>query len=61
MRRITGVAGAGAGVDAGGSRVRAVGKAAAGVVGADEGVDDDEGRRRFLGIYHFYKSVVTKS
>ena len=29
--------GAGAGVDAGGSRVRAVGKA------ADEGVDDDEG------------------
>ena len=55
MRRITGVAGAGAGVDAGGSRVRAVGKA------ADVAVDDDEGRRRFLGIYHFYKSVVTKS
>ena len=43
MRRITGVGGAGAGVDAGGSRVRAVGKAAGGVVGADEGVDDDEG------------------
>ena len=61
MRRITGVAGAGAGVDAGGSRVRAVGKAAGGVVGADVAVDDDEGRRRFLGIYHFYKSVVTKS
>ena len=54
------MAGAGAGVDAGGSRVRAVGKAAAGV-GADEGVDDDERRRQFLGIYHFYKSVVTKS
>jgi hypothetical protein len=51
VRRITGVAGAGAGVDAGGSRVRAVGKAAAGVVGADEAVDDDEGRRRSLSGY----------